>query len=202
MALTRKFLSALGIEADKIDEIVNAHAETIDALKRERDDYKADADKLSKVTEERDTLRSQLEGKSEGNPYKVKYDALKTEFETYKNDQTAKETKATKGAAYRALLRECGIPDKHLDKLLKVTDLDAVELDENGKLKGESDLKDAIKTEWSDFIPTVTTVGANTANPPANMGGKTAKTKDEIFSISDDHERQVAIAENHELFGF
>ena len=31
MALTRKFLAALGIEADKIDEIINAHSETVDA---------------------------------------------------------------------------------------------------------------------------------------------------------------------------
>ena len=28
MALTRKFLSALGIESDKVDEIISAHTET------------------------------------------------------------------------------------------------------------------------------------------------------------------------------
>ena len=44
MALKRNFLSALGIEADKIDEIINAHAETVDALKEERDEYKKKAE--------------------------------------------------------------------------------------------------------------------------------------------------------------
>lgn len=33
MALTRKFLAAMGIEADKIDSIIDAHTETVDALK-------------------------------------------------------------------------------------------------------------------------------------------------------------------------
>ena len=44
MALTRKFLAALGIEAEKVDEIITAHAETVDALKAERDEYKANAE--------------------------------------------------------------------------------------------------------------------------------------------------------------
>ena len=57
MALTRKFLSALGIEADKVDEIINAHAETVNALKEERDNYKADAEKLPAVQKELDELK-------------------------------------------------------------------------------------------------------------------------------------------------
>ena len=36
MALTRKFLSALGIEEAKIDEIISAHADTVNALKEQR----------------------------------------------------------------------------------------------------------------------------------------------------------------------
>ena len=32
MALTRKFLTAMGIEDDKIDEIITAHSETVNAL--------------------------------------------------------------------------------------------------------------------------------------------------------------------------
>ena len=49
MALTRKFLKALGIEDEKVDEIISAHTETVDALKAERDGYKADAEKLPGV---------------------------------------------------------------------------------------------------------------------------------------------------------
>ena len=44
MALSRRFLAALGIESDKVEEIITAHAETVDALKAERDEFKADAE--------------------------------------------------------------------------------------------------------------------------------------------------------------
>ena len=41
-----------------------------------------------------------------------------------KEEQTTKETMASKDKAYRALLTAAGIPDKRLDTILKVTNLD------------------------------------------------------------------------------
>ena len=38
--LTRKFLRALGVEDDKIDEIVNAHQDTLEEIRTERDGLK------------------------------------------------------------------------------------------------------------------------------------------------------------------
>jgi hypothetical protein len=49
MALTRKFLKAMGIEEEKIEQIIDAHTETVNALKEERDNFKADAEKLPNV---------------------------------------------------------------------------------------------------------------------------------------------------------
>ena len=46
MSLTRKMLKAMGIEEEKIDQIIEAHTESIDALKEQRDQYKVDAEKL------------------------------------------------------------------------------------------------------------------------------------------------------------
>ena len=43
MALTRKMLKAMGIEDEKIDQIIEAHTETTDALKQQRDEAKAEA---------------------------------------------------------------------------------------------------------------------------------------------------------------
>ena len=40
MSLTRKMLKAMGIEDEKIDQIIEAHTETVDALKEQRDGYK------------------------------------------------------------------------------------------------------------------------------------------------------------------
>lgn len=200
MSLTRKFLSAFGIEEDKVDEIIKAHTETVDALKEQRDAYKADAEKLPAVQKELDDLKAAAE-KGDKDPYKVKYEALKEDFDKFKNDQKEKETHAKKESAYRALLEEAGISEKRIASVLKVSDVDAIEFAEDGKVKDADTLKASIKKEWEDFIVTKDTQGAPTATPPAGSG-KTYKSKDEIRAIKDAKERQAAIAENHELFGF
>ena len=110
MALSRKFLSALGIEADKIDEIIDAHAATVNALKEERDNYKADAERYKDAKKELDRVSNELEtikadsGKED--TYKVKYDALKEDFDNYKNGIEAEKTKTSKTKAYKELLKE------------------------------------------------------------------------------------------------
>lgn len=201
MALTRKFLSALGIEADKVDEIINAHTETVDALKHERDSYKADAEKLPEVQKELNSIKEQAAKNDGKNPFEVKYNAIKEEFENYKKEQTAKETKVKKADAYKALLKEAGVSEKRIDAVLRVSDIDGLKLDKDGAVEGKDALLESIKKDWSDFIVTQGTQGAKTPNPPANGGGKTYKSKEEIYAIKDTAERQKAIYENRELFG-
>lgn len=197
MALSRKFLTALGIDAEKIDEIINAHTETVDGLKATIAEYKADAEKLPGVQKELNDLK-EANGKD---PYKVKYEAIKEDFENYKKDIAAKETKATKRNAYRALLKEAGVSEKRIDAVLKVSDVDSIELDEKGAIKDSASLKKSIVDEWADFIEKSDVKGANVANPPTGNSGGTKKTKEEIYAIKDPAERQQAILDNRELFG-
>lgn len=200
MALTRKYLSALGIEGDKIDEIINAHAETVDGLKDEIAKYKADAEKLPGVQKELADMKTAAE-KAGKDPYKVKYEAIKEEYDKYKADQTAKETKAAKSAAYKALLKDAGVAEKRIDAVLKVSDVEAVELDADGKIKDAGALKKSIREEWADFISKEQTVGAKTETPPPSSGG-TVKSREDIYK-TDDHgrfilnasERQAALAQ-------
>lgn len=202
MALTRKFLTAMGIEADKIDEIINAHIETVDALKEERDGYKAQAEKYDAVVKERDELKKALADTDDGAEYKGKYEKLEKEFNEYKTSREKADAKRSKTAAYQALLKETGVSEKRIGTILKVSDaaVDAIELDKDGKIKDAEKLAETIKTEWADFIVTSGEKGADTKTPPKNEGGKTM-TKEEIMNIKDAGERQKAIAENHELFG-
>ena len=200
MALTRKFLSALGIEDDKVDEIITAHTETVNALKEQRDGYKENAEKLPEVQKELDELKAAAE-KNGNDTYKVKYEALKEDFDKYKEEQAQKEMHAKKESAYRELLQNVGVSEKRIGAVLKVSDFDAIEFDDDGKVKDAEKLKGEIQSEWEDFIVTTETQGAPTATPPAGSG-KTYKSKDEIMAIKDAKERQTAIAENHELFGF
>lgn len=198
MALSRKFLTALGIEAEKIDEIINAHSETVEALKEERDSYKAKAEQSDKLQKDLDSAKKQIEDLNKDDAYKVKYEALKEDFDSYKKGIETEKTNNNKKDAYKALLKEIGISEKHIDKVAKLVELDKIKLDKDGKIEGADDLKKSLKEEWSDFIVTDGKEGAGTATPPGNTGGK--KTKDEIMAIKDTAERQKAMLENKELF--
>ena len=203
MSLTRKMLKAMGIEDEKIDQIIEAHTETVDALKEQRDSYKADAEKLPEVQKELDGLKA-----AGDDGYKEKYEAEHTAFEQYKADQTAKETRAAKESAYRKMLKAAGVSEKRIDTVMRASGpiIDGLELAEDGKAKDADKLTEGIKAEWADFIPTTTTQGAPTANPPAVSGGKKL-SKDDIFRKDDrgryvmgTAERQRAIAENLDAF--
>lgn len=200
MALTRKFLSAMGIEQDKVDEIINAHVEVTDALKEERDMYKADADSLAEVKKELADAKAALE-KGGKDAYKVKYEALKEDFDDYKKKVSEKEAHSKKEAAYRDMLVAVGVSEKRIASVLKVSDVDAIEFDDDGNVKDADGIKKGIKEEWADFIVSTTQQGAKTATPPAG-NGKAYKDASEIMAIKDPTERQQAIADNHELFGF
>lgn len=177
MALTRKFLSALDIDSDKIDEIINAHSDTVEALKTERDlakkeaeQYRDDAKKLPDVQKELDDLKSQGNGVFETryNEMKEAHDKLKKEFDQYKSDVDAKEVTRAKETAYRKLLSDAKISDKRIDKILKVSDLKDLELDKEGKFKDEDNLIKSIKDEWGEFIVEQHKQGAGVSNPPGN----------------------------------
>ncbi len=192
-SLTRKFLTTLGIEEDKADQIIERHNEVLTEIKTERDEYKEKAEQLPDIQKQLNDYK-EAESKAEKDPYKVKYEALKEEYNDYKTKVTEKETTAKKEATYRQLLKECGISEKRSDAVLKVSDINAIEYDDEGKVKEGDKLKESIKAEWSDFIETKGEKGASVATPPTSTNS-TVKSKKEILEIKDTTERQKAWAE-------
>jgi len=189
MSLTRKFLKAMGIEDEKIDEIISAHSETVNALKEQLTEFKENAEKLPDVQKELNKLKEEkkkLEEAGEKDPYKVKYDAIKEEFDNYKKDIKAKETKASKEKAYEKLLKDAGVNEKRIAAVLKVSDIDKIEFDENGNVKDSDTLTKSIKEEWADFITTTETKGANVSNPPG-QGNAEAKKPSKAAEIYKQH---------------
>ena len=197
MSLTRKMLKAMGIEEEKIDQIIEAHSETVDSLKADRDNYKKDADQLKSVREELDELKAKGD-----DGWKEKHDKLKGEFDKYKGDIEAKETKANKEKAVRAFYESKGITGKNLEIAMRGSraEIDDIELD-GDKIKDNSALDALVKGDFSGLVATTTTKGANTANPPANNGTGTGKTKEEIMAIKDGAVRRAEMAKNPHLFG-
>ena len=162
MALTRKLLKGMGLTEEQVDTIIEAHSETVDGLKADIGKYKGDAEKLPGVQKELDDLKAAGDG-----GYKEKYEKEHSDFEKYKADQTAKETRQAKEAAYRELLKAAGVSEKRIPAIIKVTDLDGIEMD-GGKIKDADKHTQTVKTEWADFVESSDTSGADTNNPPAN----------------------------------
>ena len=189
MALTRKMLKAMELDDDKIGQIIDAHTAVIDEIAQERDKYKADAEKYkadaAKFSEtEKELVKAQAK-LEDADKTAEKYKALQDEFNTYKDDVKAKAVHNLKEKAYRALLAEAGISDKRFDSIIRVTDLDAVDVDADGKVKDKKPIMDNIKSEWADFIQTQGTQGASTPNPPASDPAK-AFTREDIKHMSAD----------------
>lgn len=205
--LTRKMLSAMELDADKITQIIDGHTETVTGLQEQIDEakaeaakYKAEAGKLPEVQKELDNLKKQVEADAKERKGKD-YDALKKEFDDFKAETERKAARASKEAAYKDILKDAGVAEKHWAKIMKYSDVDGVELDENGKITTAKDILKEIKDEWADHIEKTEKTGANTPTPPANNGGP-KMTKEEIMKIKDTNARQKAISENHELFGY
>jgi dsDNA-specific endonuclease/ATPase MutS2 len=177
MALTRKFLTAMGVEGEKIDEIINAHSETVEALKDEVKKYKEEAEANSEAKEKVDELQKKVDEltkeveKNAEDGYKEKYDSLKEEYDDYKKTVSADKEKQAKTEAYKKLLKESGVSEKRIDSVLKVSDIDSLKIDKDGTLEGIDDLKKKITEEWADFIEKAGEQGAKISTPPKDDNG-------------------------------
>ena len=165
MALTRKLLKGMNLSEEQIDTIIEAHSETVDGLKTDLNKYKGDAEKLPDVQKELNELKAAGDG-----GYKEKYENEKKAFEDFREAQKAKETRLAKESAYREFLKSCGVSEKRIPAVMKVTDLDGIEMD-GDKFKDADKLTETVKTEWADFIESTDTNGATTNTPPANNPG-------------------------------
>lgn len=200
--LTRKFLTALNIEDENIqDQIVEAHAEAVNALKAQRDEYKEAFDKLPQIEGELATAQADLEAyRNNENPYKKQYETLKSEFENYKTDVEKSRVLSLKKAAYEKLLKDVKISEDAVDSILSVTNFDELELD-GENIKNSETVKENVKGKWKGFIVTTQTKGAQIETPPNNTGGASGMSKEDILKIKDPIARQKAIAENKGVFG-
>lgn len=150
MALTRKFLAALGIEEDKIQEIITAHGETVSALKQEKEDLQekltaaqGNASKLADVQKELDELKKE--------DYKAKYETEKSAHDALKKDIADKATKSAKEAALKAYYESKNIKDGNLAIAMKGTDLEKIELD-GEKIKDTKALDELVAGTFKPLV--------------------------------------------------
>ena len=196
MALTRRALKAMGIEEEKIDEIIAMHTETVEGLKADAAKYRADAERLPGVQKELDDLRAAGDG-----GWQDKYERVKGELDAYRAEVGKREAKAAREKAARAYYESKGITGRSLDIAMRGSGEEIAALEMDGdRIKDASALDELIGGTFAGLVSTTSTKGANTATPPATTGGG-GMTRAEIAKIRDPAERRAAIAENMALFG-
>lgn len=165
MALKRESLKAMGLNEEQIQAIIEMHLETTGKLKEQLDTANAKAAQYDEAKTKLDEL-----GKED---WKKKYEDEHSAYEAFKADVDKKQVTAAKTEAYTAILKKLNVSEKRIPAILKVTNLDDIELDKNGSVKNADKVEAKAKEDWADFIVTTEKQGANTPNPPANNGGNT-----------------------------
>ena len=174
MALTAKMLKGLGLTDEQRESILEAHAETVNEIKAERDRLKLDAEKLESVQKELENLKAIGDG-----GYKEKYEKEHKAFEDYKADVTAKESKAAKEKAVRAYFESKNITGANLDLAMRGCGEEMAALEMDGeKIKDTKILDALVDGTYKGLVSTTQTKGANPANPPANPPAKNYTTAD------------------------
>lgn len=196
-------LKDLGIEGEVIDKIIEEHRGTVDGLKDELDNLRAEIDSAKDIKKELDKLKEESQKKDS---YKEKYDDLKKEFDKFKADTEGEKVTARKSDAYKKALKEAGISEKRIESVMRLAKADGFidKLEFDGENVKELDkINDTIKNTYGDYIEHSTVVGADTPNPPSNSGSGSKMTKAEIYAKDDKgryklstEERQKAIADN------
>lgn len=173
MALTRKLMKGLGLTDEQIDTIIEAHAETVDGLKSERDQFKASHEALPGIQKELDDLKAA--GANDGG-YKEKYEKEHADFEAYKADIAGKETKAAKEKAVRAYFESKNITGKNLEIAMRgvKAEMEGVEL-EGDAIKDASSLDALVAGDFAGLVGVPFTKGAPVPTPPTgDPAGKDA----------------------------
>lgn len=171
MALTRKLLRSMGIEDEKVEQIIGEHIETVNALKDERDELKDAAGRLEKAEAELEGLKAE-----QADGFKEKFEKEHADFEAFKADTAKAAADREKKSLYRKLLTGAGVDPKRIDAVMRVADLSDIVV-EDGAIKDADEVTEKVKGEWSDFIPATNRKPADVDTPPAGGGDGAAEPK-------------------------
>lgn len=174
MALTRKFLREHGIEDETtIQEIIDAHMETVTPLKAYQTQAEELTTKLAEEAGKREAAEAAL-ANADKDDYKAKYDEL-----VAKNAE--RDTNERKRAALDVVLADAGLSGKGKALAKKYTDLGTVQLADDGTIANAADIKAAVLADFGEYQEQIIRRGANIPNPPIHTQADTDKMSDDEY---------------------
>ena len=162
----KAILKRCGLEGELVDTI----ADTIKAEIPKEFVSKQQYNKKVGTIDELNNTIADLEAKIENSntdEYKSKYEALQSEFDTYKNNIEVEKTNEQKRGLLTEQLKKEGFNEKILKLLTKEIDLETLEI-ENNAIKDWDNIVNPLKENYSDFIKQESVSGLGSVQPPKN----------------------------------
>lgn len=161
MALTRNFLKSMGLTDEQVNAVIENHTETVEGLKKERDGYKAAAEKVEELTNQLAEANQKIE--ASGDAAKVQKD-----FDEYKAAVEAEKTEANKRSAMDVLLKDkVGIARDSARKLiLDAMKLETYNLGKDGQFEDADGIVADMKERHAEWIGEAEIKGIDTIAPP------------------------------------
>ena len=204
MALKRSALKAMGLTDEQIESVIEMHTDTVTGLKDKLDAAESGKESSDKLKADYDKLKADYDAIkqtiAENEKYKEQYESTKAEYEKFKTDTETKAAKATADATFTKWLRENGYTEKGAAKIVKYGGF-TPEFNKDGTIKNVDKLAESVYAEWSEYQPKEHVEGAKTETPPANTGGQSGKTWNDIDKIENTEQRQAAMLENIKSLG-
>lgn len=167
MSLTRKQLKEMQLDPAVIEEIIAAHAATVDALKAERDAALSAAAAAEEVAAQRDALAAQL---ADAQAAQVSAAEVQAAFDAYRSRQEQAEREALILRDLRSALKEAGCNPQAVELMLRAVNLqDAVV--EDGRVQNAGEIIAPLASAYGAFFAQPVCVPAPAVHPPVTHAG-------------------------------
>jgi len=176
--MKREFLKGLGLDDEAIEKVMAEHGKSVNAEKAKVQDLTTQAEALQQQLTDRDKDLKQLQKEAGDNEeLKQKYADLETK---YKDDTKQLQTaiaQTKKAAAIDMALTAFKVGEneykpKNMNIVKNLLDAEALELDDNGALKGLDDqLKGLVENEETAFLFDTKAEQKQPATPRIIVGG-------------------------------
>lgn len=168
MSLTRRLLRELELSDSAIERIIAAHAETIDALRTERDEARTALAEHEQVLSERDALRE------EAAAHQADAERLRTELDTFRQQVSRERTAALRHHTLCQALTRAGANPQAVPLLAQAVTTSDEDWAEDRLLDEDAALR-AVREQYAPFFSKTRQLPTDRITPPLQSGGELSR---------------------------